>query len=51
MHPIIDKLRRNWRNFAQHDPEAAALDEAVDRIEVEMIHRRFARNNRGRAGY
>ena len=51
MHPLIEKLRRNLRNFAHHNPEAEALDQAVDRIEVEMIHRRFARQDRGRAGY
>ncbi len=51
MHPLIDRLRRNWRTLTDHNPEADALNQAVDRIEVEMIHRRFARQNRGRAGY
>ena len=51
MFPFIDRLRQQFRHAAERDPETEALNQAVDRFEVEMIHRRFARQNRGRNGY
>ena len=51
MFPTLKKLRQSWRDYVNYDPETAALNQAGDQIEVEMIHRRFARSRRDRSGY
>lgn len=51
MFPTLKSLRQSWKNYVNYDPEAAALSQAGDQIEVEMIHRRFARQRRDRFGY
>lgn len=51
MFPSLKKLRQTWRDYLNYDPEAEALKEAGDRIEVEMIHRRFARRRSTGTGY
>ena len=52
MFPSLKKLRHNVRQYFAYDPETEALNQAVDRIEIEMIHRRFSKNqNRGPFGY
>jgi hypothetical protein len=51
MFPSLKKLRQSWRDYMSYDPEAEALSQASDQIEIEMIHRRFARQRRSGNGY
>lgn len=51
MFPTLKKLRKSWREYLSYDPETEALNQAGDQIEVEMIHRRFARRRGDRFGY
>ena len=51
MFPSLKKLRQNWHDYLNYDPEAEALKQAGDQIEVEMIHRRFASRRGDRFGY
>lgn len=47
----LKKLRQSWREHVGYDAEAEALNKAVDLHEVEMIHRRFARQSSRRPGF
>ena len=47
----LKKLSESLRNHARHDAETEALNQAVDLYEVEMIHRRFARQQKRRPGF
>ncbi|MCX5512474.1 hypothetical protein [Kaistia algarum] len=52
MFPTLKKLRQGLRDYMSYDAETEALNQAGDQIEVEMIHRRFAKQSRrGRYGY
>jgi hypothetical protein len=47
----LRKLRQGLRELTQYDAETEALNKAVDLYEVEMIHRRFARQQPRRPGF
>lgn len=52
MFKSLKTIRRNWHNFVHFDPESEALKDAGDRIDIELIHRSFAKQNRrGPFGY
>jgi hypothetical protein len=42
----LKSVRSYLARYAPVDPEIAALNEAGDRIDVELIHRHYARNRR-----
>lgn len=46
MFKSLKNIRRSWNEFVKYDAETEALNGASDRIDVEMIHRSFAKNAR-----
>jgi hypothetical protein len=51
MFKTLKKLRKSWTSYAAYDAETEALNDAGDRIDVELIHRNFSKQNRRPFGY